>query len=252
MAFLYRLGMVCLANLLAILPIAFWVYLFLRRDISNPEPKKWLIGCFAAGMLIAPVIIGYETLLINNSVFFANLPLLKFRLLLVFGGAIIEELAKFFIIYLISRYNPHFDEPLDAVIYLVMGAAGFAMVENVMISGGLILEMADAATIMGTLFGRFIGANLVHVVTAAVVGFVWGLSAKKAEESLRKKRGILSALILGISIHALFNFLVFTYGELSRILVSLGLAIVFVIVFLSLKKLDTSNSLFFKSKLVEN
>ncbi len=250
MAFLYHIGLICLANLLAILPIAFWVYLFLRRDKSNPEPKKWLIGCFVAGMLIAPIIIGYETLLINNSPSFANLPVLNFRLIMGLGGAIIEELAKFFIIYLILRYNPYFDEPMDAVIYLIMGAAGFALVENVMISASLSMEMADIFTIAGAYFGRFLGANLLHVVTAAVIGFTWGFLTKERMETREKKRGIFWALVLGTSIHALFNFLVFTYGETGRLLASLGLIIIFVIVFLSLGKLDIKNSLFFKSKLI--
>jgi RsiW-degrading membrane proteinase PrsW (M82 family) len=243
---------VCFTNLLAILPIAFWVFLFLRRDKNNPEPAKWLRGCFIAGMIIAPIIIGYETLLINGSPYFTNLSVLNFRLIMVFGGAIIEELAKFFIIYLILRYNPHFDEPMDAVIYLVMGAAGFALVENVMVSTGLILEMADVFTSIGVLFGRFLGANLIHVVIAAVIGFTWGYLAKEKIGIGRKKQGIFWALVLGISIHTLFNFLVFTYGETARILASLGLIIIFAIVFLSLNKLDIKNSLFFKSKLIEN
>lgn len=252
MDFLSKLGLICLANLLAILPIAFWVYLFLRRDRANPEPKKWLSGCFIAGMLIAPIIIGYETLLINNSPFIANLPVLNFRLIMVFGGAVIEELVKFFIIYFILRYNPYFDEPIDAVIYLIMGAAGFALVENVMISASLGMELVDIFTITGTYFGRFLGANLLHVVTAAVIGFTWGFLAKEKIETRERQQGIFWALVFGTSIHALFNFLVFTYGETGRLLASLGLIVIFVIVFLSLGKLDIKNSLFFKSKLIED
>ena len=139
--------------------------------------------------------------------------------------------GKFFIIYLILRYNPYFDEPIDTVIYLIMGAAGFALVENVMISASLSMEMADIFTITGTYFGRFLGANLLHVVTAAVIGFTWGFLTKERMETREKKRGIFWALVLGTSIHALFNFLVFTYGETGRLLASLGLILIFVIVF---------------------
>jgi len=184
----YRLGIICAANLLAILPIAFWVYLFLKGDKTNHEPKKWLIGCFAAGMLISPIILGYETFLINNSVYLASLPVPAFRAIVVFGGAIVEEVVKFLIIYLILRYNPYFDEPIDAVIYLVMGAAGFALVENIMVSANLVGDGQQLITIFSTLFGRFIGANLLHILTASLLGLIWGLLAKKILVGTKVKR----------------------------------------------------------------
>jgi len=251
MDFLYRLGIICAANLLAILPVAFWVYLFLRRDKINPEPKKWLIGCFAAGMLISPVIIGYETFLINNSVYLASLPVPAFRAIVVLGGAIVEEAVKFFIIYLILRYNPYFDEPLDAVIYLVMGAAGFALVENVMVSANLVVEGQQLLTIFGTLFGRFIGANLLHVLTASLIGLIWGLLAKKNVGWDKSKKGIALGLLAGVIIHTIFNFFVFTYGGKAMIYLSLWLLFFIILVISELKKLDISDSLFFRSRFID-
>lgn len=250
MDFLYRLGIICAANLLAILPIVFWVYLFLRKDRVNSEPKKWLIGCFVAGMLIAPIIVGYETFLINNSVYLANLPVLTFRAIVVLGGAAVEEIVKFLIIYIILRYNPYFDEPMDAVVYLVMGAAGFALVENVMVSAGLIGDSQTFLTIFSTLFGRFIGANLLHVLTASLIGLIWGLLAKKNVGWDKSKKGIAIGLIAGILIHTIFNFFVFTSGGKAMIYLSGGLLILMVLVISKLKTLDISDSLFFRSKFI--
>lgn len=251
MDFLYRLGIICAANLLAILPIAFWVYLFLRKDRINPEPKKWLIGCFAAGMLIAPIIIGYETFLINNSVYLANLPVLTFRAIVVLGGAAVEEIVKFLIIYIILRYNPYFDEPMDAVIYLVMGAAGFALVENVMVSAGLIGDRQTFLTIFSTLFGRFIGANLLHILTASLIGLIWGLLAKRNIGWNKSKKGIAIGLLAGILIHTIFNFFVFTYSASAMTYLSLWLLFFIILLMSELKKLDISDSLFFRSRFID-
>ena len=247
----YRLGIIFAANFLAILPVAFWVYLFLRRDKINPEPKKWLMGCFAAGMLISPIIIGYETFLINNSVYLASLPVPVFRAIVVLGGAIVEEAVKFFIIYLILRYNPYFDEPLDAVIYLVMGAAGFALVENVMVSANLVVEGQQLLTIFGTLFGRFIGANLLHILTASLIGLIWGLLAKQNVGWDKSKKGIALGLLVGVIIHTIFNFFVFTYGGRAMTYLSLWLLFFIILVISELKKLDISDSLFFRSRFID-
>ncbi len=250
MSFFYKLWIILAANILAILPIIFWLSLFLKRDKTKPEPKKWLWGCFVAGMLISPIIIGYETFLINNSVRLVQLPVLTFRAVMVLGGAVIEELVKFFIIYLILRYNPYFDEPIDAVIYLVMGAAGFALVENIMVSANLITADQGLLTIFSTLFGRFLGANLLHIFTASLIGLIWGLLAKNNEGWEHDKKGIALGLLVGIVIHAIFNFFVFTYGGNAMIYLSLWLLFSIILVINKLKKLDISDSLFFKSRFI--
>ena len=47
------------------------------------------------------------------------------------GVAFVEELAKFLMMFFLLRKNFVFDEPIDALIYSVVIALGFAFVENI-------------------------------------------------------------------------------------------------------------------------
>ena len=47
--------------------------------------------------------------------------------------AVIEEVLKFYTGYLFIRKKPDFDEPVDAMIYLIAVGLGFATVENILI-----------------------------------------------------------------------------------------------------------------------
>ena len=134
---------------------------------------------------------------------------------------------------------------------LNMGAAGFALVENVMVSINLIANGQELLTIFGTLFGRFIGANLLHVLTASLIGLIWGLLAKKNVGWDKSKKGIALGLLVGIVIHTIFNFFVFTFKGAAMPYLSLILLSLIILVISQLKKLDISNSLFFRSHFID-
>mgnify|MGYP006391493201 CR=1 FL=1 len=48
-----------------------------------------------------------------------------------FGAAIPEEIAKFFMLWLLLRKNPYFDEKMDGIVYAVCVSLGFAALENI-------------------------------------------------------------------------------------------------------------------------
>jgi RsiW-degrading membrane proteinase PrsW (M82 family) len=114
----------------------------------------------------------------------------------------VEEVCKFLAIAIIALNSDFNDEPIDAMIYCVVGALGFAALENAFflfqpIMGGAISE----SIITGNM--RFIGATLVHVVSSASVGFALGYVFYRGY--FAKIIAIIIGLITAITLHSAFN-----------------------------------------------
>lgn len=122
--------------------------------------------------------------------------------------AAVEELVKFGVVALVAFRSNIVDEPIDAMIYCVTAALGFAALENAFfIFSPLNLGQLSASIITGNL--RFIGASLVHVVSSATIGFMIGVSFYRGV--FVKVVCVLSGIILSIALHAAFN-LAIIYG----------------------------------------
>ena len=152
-----------IASLCGILPIALWLMFFLWQDIKKPEPLRWIGILFLLGMAITPFVWFIEHCFINLLHVDVNNTLPFFISVFIYlGVAGIEELAKFFSAALFLKKNKYFDEAIDAMIYLIVLALGFAVVENILIfyqgisSGEHFLATFQVTTL------RFIGANLLH------------------------------------------------------------------------------------------
>ncbi|MFA7295511.1 MAG: PrsW family glutamic-type intramembrane protease [Candidatus Paceibacterota bacterium] len=195
------LSLLILSSLIGLAPIALWLVFFLWQDIKKPEPLRWLVILFFVGSLITPLVWFLENFFISKIGIDATsfLPL-GFSLIIYLGIAIIEELAKFAAVAFILRGNRHFDEAIDAMIYLVVLALGFGTVENILIvfqeisSQQLILPILQITTL------RFIGANLLHALSSGIIGFYWAISLVSG-----KKRYLTLGLFLGILLHWIFN-----------------------------------------------
>jgi len=206
------------SSFLGILPIVLWLVFFLWQDILKPEPLKWLIILFCLGILITPLIWYGEDLYLKLLRIDMNASLSFLNIILVYGGiAVIEELAKFFSVFSILKRNKHFDEAIDAMIYLIVLALGFGLVENIlaasqeMVEGGLLLPVLQTMSL------RFVGANLLHALSSGIIGFFWALSL------LKRKSHLYWGLVLGIALHFLFNLGIIKFGGTTVFLVSLGL-----------------------------
>ena len=118
--------------LTALLPIAILVYYIYHKDKKSPEPTGQLVKAFLFGILSVPVsfclsipfgIIGLypieaTSILGNISTAF-------------FGAAIPEEIAKFFMLWLLLRKIRYFDEKMDGIVYAVCVSLGFEALENI-------------------------------------------------------------------------------------------------------------------------
>jgi len=190
-----------LASLCGILPTALWLVFFLWQDIKKPEPLRWIFLFFLLGMLITPFVWLLEdffiTLLQIDITGFLPFFVSAF---LYLGIAGIEELAKFFTASLALKKNKHFDEAIDAMIYLIVLSLGFGVVENILISYQEVSSGGHFVSALQLISLRFIGANLLHALSSGLIGFFWAL---KLVTGKKKYLGI--GLILGILLHWAFN-----------------------------------------------
>lgn len=230
--------MVAILNFLLVLVFAFlpsilWLIFFLREDI-HPEPKKLIAYTFCAGALISVPVLALQLVFKK----FVAGPLDAF-LLLIFGLALIEEIFKFLSAYWSVRKEPAFDEPVDAMIYAIVAALGFATIENLFIMSDKInyLSLMNVFSSMSTLGFRFIGATLLHGLSSAFAGYYWAIG--------KKTGNLKSKIVIGIGIatliHFIFNYLIYQFENVDLFYPSLFLIFVALFVFKDFSKLKTEN-----------
>ena len=121
--------------LAALAPAAWLLWTIYQKDSDQPEPKKWLAKGFVYGIgsafpslaisMPTSMVLGMN---IDNQVYgsFAEAVGDAF-----FLAAIPEEVAKLFMLWLLLRKNPFFDEHFDGIVYAVCVGLGFAGFENI-------------------------------------------------------------------------------------------------------------------------
>jgi RsiW-degrading membrane proteinase PrsW (M82 family) len=192
-----------------VLPALMWLTFWLLEDRLHPEPKRYIFFCFLAGMIL---VVPFN---INGTLFGIVLPLEKLALLhfsgikLLFIWASIEEIAKFAAAFVIALRARVFDEPLDAVIYMVTVALGFAAAENTLflmnpISQGNLLQ----TVVTGDL--RFIGATLLHTLSSATIGISLAFAYYQGFAS--KVWAAIGGVVLAVTLHTLFNYFILGAG----------------------------------------
>ncbi len=183
-----------------LLPALVWLWFWLHEDKEHPEPRSTLAFTFTTGMSMIFLAIPLEAFFYQNS----PTPFWRFT-----AWAAVEEILKFSAAYIAALHTKQFDEPLDAVIYMMCAALGFAALENTLfilnssVSGTpAIINTSIYSTIFLTNL-RFIGANLLHVVASSTIGIAmaWSFYKSKAKKIFWAVGGIFVAIVL----HTIFN-----------------------------------------------
>ena len=135
--------------------------------------------------------------------------------LVVIIAPIIEELFKLILSYSVCLRRKVNDEPIDASIYMLTTALGFAAVETALIlaepiSNGNILDSIIAGNF------RSIGPMLIHLVSSAMLGIFIGLAFYKSK--IMKFLYTFLGLIVAISLHSLFNLFIMLNDATQNIL----------------------------------
>lgn len=195
--------------LLGLAPSIIWLLFYLRKD-SHPESNRMILKVFFYGMIITLIAgfteMGIEmafdtsklaaTAMQNNSF----LPSLHYIIYGFLGIALVEEFLKYLVVKEKVLKNPAFDEPTDAMIYMVISGLGFAAMENILVLSPFGNVLGTAAYVSAL---RFVGATFLHALCSATIGYFLALSFYH-----RSKRFILFFIGLAIAtiLHGLYNF----------------------------------------------
>jgi len=195
-----------------VLPALVWLWFWLRQDHENPEPRGLVALSFAAGMAVVFFVLPVQKFIVEAMPFIMNgvdLLAAQFTFISPSGDTVqavlwsfTEEFGIFATVFLVAYHSKHFDEPVDAIIYLITAALGFAAMENTLyllkdlMNGGGMLILFDSNL-------RFIGATTLHIVSAAILGiaFAFAFHSKFWIQFIAGAIGITVATLL----HAHFN-----------------------------------------------
>ncbi len=181
------------AVLAGIVPSLIWLWFWLHEDRQQPEPRWLLAATFFGGILAVIAAIFAEKYVAD----IVNDPSLRYTL-----WAGIEEVLKFIAVAVIALNSDYYDEPIDAMIYCVVAALGFAALENTLFIMGPLSDGEIARSIVtGNM--RFIGATLVHVVSSALIGASLGYAFYRGH--IAKFILLILGLSAAIALHAAFN-----------------------------------------------
>ena len=199
--------------LTALLPIAILLFYIYRKDKNSPEPVKAIAKAFLLGILSIPLsfclsvpfgLLGLHT---GEATNFMESVRLSF-----FGAAIPEEVAKFFILWLVLRKNQYFDEKMDGIVYAVCVSLGFAAFENIM----YLFTNAENFVTVGILRALFSVPG--HFCFGILMGYYYSLAKFYPQESNKNKILILAAPILAHGAYDSILFIIDVTPVLSGVL----------------------------------
>lgn len=195
-------------------PALLWLWFFLKEDKKQPEPKWLIIASFLSGMFAVLLALPTEMVLkcvangtwpldawtnpFNTMGFCRDIPDVN----PIFLWAAAEELIKYLVVVSIILWREAVDEPIDAMVYLISVALGFAALET----GLFLMEPLGRGDITGGMLTgnlRFMGAALIHTLSSAVVGFSIAITFYRSYWV--QFISLCTGLVLAIVLHALFN-----------------------------------------------
>lgn len=188
--------------LLAFLPPIFWLLFYLRED-RHPEPKRLLLAAFIGGMASAALAVVLELLVLGqNGALPLDQGLTTTVLIAFFAIALIEEYIKYLPVKFLIEKRQDFNEPIDAMIYMMTSALGFAALENALFLFPILHQNVSLGLEVTT--NRFLGANLLHALSSGIVGFFLA----RAWFHPHRRHFVALGVILASLLHALFNILI--------------------------------------------
>lgn len=195
------MNIILFATLAGIIPSLIWLFFWTREDIAHPESRMIITLSFFGGMaaVLAAIIAEQQVTTIFSDQSFRYT-----------AWAATEEIVKLLAVTAIALFSNQNDEPIDAMIYFITVALGFAALENSLF---IIKPLMDGEIIRSVVMGnmRFIGATLVHVVSSACIGFALGWSFYR--NRIYKTIALIIGLVAAVSIHSAFNLSIISGGS---------------------------------------
>lgn len=214
-----------------VLPALFWLWFWVQEDKLNPEPLKHLVFVFLGGMIVVPLMYPLQKLTIDAMGLTAST---------LFLWAAFEELGKYIVVALLVLYTVDYDEPIDAIIYMITAALGFAALENTLF---VLSPFLDGDTLKGlvTTNMRFIGASMLHVVCSGILGYC--IAREFYGGKIAKMIWRIFGLSIAIGLHTLFNLFIIGDANGRKTFLAFSviwmMAIVILLLFEKIKKSRT-------------
>lgn len=203
----------------SILPSLFWLWIYLREDRRDPEPRSLLFRLFLFGIIAGalgliletiilyaffdPSVISDENLLSEDETPMKNLPE-KIAIYAVIAP-LMEEASKYIFIKRFGFSSKYFNQIIDGVIYAVTVSLGLALFENFLYFTEFLSK--GAAVFAGGFVLRFLFSTLLHTLSTGWLGYWMGRG--KFEVAFRTKY-LAFGFILAVLIHGTFNLLMIT------------------------------------------
>lgn len=225
--------------ILAVVPSIIWLLFYLRKD-KHPEPNKMIIKIFSWGIIATLGALALEFLYqeVLNLISLQNVVLIA-----LIGAPFIEEYAKYFVVKMNVLKNPEFDEPTDAMLYMIIAALGFAAAENIFLLNKLYGIGMPLNEILGITTGRFLGAVFLHALASGIIGYFLARSLLLKHE---RKTFVGLGILIAACLHATYNYIIIKigpYNENSIILLIALLIIMAIAVSLGFKNLKKLKSI---------
>jgi len=193
---------------LGLLPGFAWLTFYLS-EATHPEPRRMIAFTFVVGIAFGFFTIGIEELF-NAAAAGAGVG--ELSIISLIGLALIEEVMKFAAANFAAKKSSAFSEPIDAMIYMIVAALGFATLENIgAVANAASPHAALIPAVFQTISFRFVGATLLHTLTSGIVGFHWARGIVRGSVGKHLAVGFTIATLL----HAFFNFLILNFGNLA-------------------------------------
>ena len=191
-----------------ILPTLVWLWFFLKEDGRRPEPWWLIFVVFLAGM--ASVMVAYPlekgVEMLSRALGWAESATWYAVLAPIVLFSFSEEITKFAAARFTALRSIFYDEPIDAMIYLITAALGFAAMENFLYLFFNLLQSTPFEEALLNAQLRFLGATLLHVVTSASIGTALAFAYYLCPH--RKRSYLAIGILTAVLLHTLFNFLI--------------------------------------------
>jgi len=180
-----------------IIPSLFWLWFWLKEDEEHPEPKVLVTIVFIMGMIAVMLVLPIQKFIQDHIGSYEG------KLVL---WACAEEILKYLAVLIILCKTHNADKPIDWPIYLITAALGFAALENMLFLLKIFPSSIGTTLSLSTGNLRFLGANLLHTISSAIVGISIGVSfyMKKWERDCF----LVAGFLIAIALHSAFNFFI--------------------------------------------
>lgn len=196
--------------LLGFAPPILWLWFWLKEDV-HPEPKSEIILVFSFGMAAVLAAFLAEWLFMRGNVGLQQIVGFSgatFQIGSIIGFAFIEEIAKVGVAFFTALRTRYFDEPIDAMIYVITASLGFAALENALFISQIV---GDPTQVFVVGAFRFANAVLIHASTGAIIGAAFAFSFCN---HARRIFELVLALFFATGLHALYNFFILQHNAI--------------------------------------